>query len=223
MIIKEFDFPIYGIMIIVSVIAGIAYIFYNLRKELNKQQLIQYSSLFLAFATVGSIGIYSLFGGKVGFTSYAGLVSVIVCAIIYNLIEPKNNIYLKYSIISAPLIYSIGKIGCFLAGCCYGASYSGLLSVTYAADIHHSYFPIQLVESLVFFSLFLMLDLLKNNKYITELTLLICAIFKFLLEYLRYDMRIDEMFIFLFPNQIFSLIVIVVSIGLIIFRNFKKI
>ena len=54
MIIKEFNIPIYGIMIIVSVIAGIAYIFYNLRKELNKQQLIQYSSLFLAFATSGS-------------------------------------------------------------------------------------------------------------------------------------------------------------------------
>ena len=131
---------------------------------------------------------------------------------------PQKNIYLKYAIISLPLIYSIGKIGCFLTGCCYGIEYNGIFSVTYTNELNIPLFPIQALESIVFMIIFLILNTIKKNKQIISITLIICASSKFILDFLRYD----HMKTMITKNQIISIIVIIIGIILIIKKNFKK-
>ena len=46
---------------------------------------------------------------------------------------PSNKTFIKGAIISLPLIYSISKLACFFAGCCFGLPYDGLFSVTYTS------------------------------------------------------------------------------------------
>lgn len=48
--------------------------------------------------------------------------------------------------VALPLGHSIGRIGCFLHGCCHGLTYHGACAAHYATD-NSSYFPIQLVAS----------------------------------------------------------------------------
>ena len=219
MVIGKINAPIYGLLIIVSILIGTLYIVYNLKKEdIKKEYLIYYALLLMVFALFGSLLLTKIISPDSSLTSYAGLISVIACAFIFNKIVPNNNIYLKYSIISLPLIYSIGKIGCFLSGCCYGIAYNGIISVTYTEGLNIPLFPIQLLETIVFLILFIILDRLKKNKYIIEITLITCALSKLLLDFLRYD----HMTKLITKNQIFSFIVILIGILLIIKKNLKK-
>ena len=82
-------------------------------------------------------------------------------------------------------MYAIGKIGCFLVGCCYGIKYSGIFSVVYNYSLHApvgvSLFPIQLVESIVFLLIFIyMLNKKLQNKFNTQ-TIGISLCVKFIL------------------------------------------
>lgn len=54
--------------------------------------------------------------------------------------------------VSLPLAHGVGRIGCFLHGCCHGRVYEGCCAVHYAIP-DASYFPIQLVESFANFVL----------------------------------------------------------------------
>jgi len=219
MIINKFNFPIYGIMILISIIVGILYVVYNIKDKLTKEHLFYFSILFLAFCFFGSLSLTRIIIHENGLSSYAGFISVILCAIIFEKILPNNNIYLKYSIISLPLIYAIGKIGCFLAGCCYGIEYNGIFSVTYTNGLNIPLFPIQIVETIVFMIIFIILNKLKNSNFIIELTLLTCSLSKFLLDFLRYD----HMTKLITKNQIISIIIFIISILLIIRKqNLKK-
>ena len=111
-----------------------------------------------------------------------------------------------------PLMYAIGKIGCFLVGCCYGVEYSGPFNVVYnysldaPKGIH--LFPIQLVETIVFTIIFLIINKIdKKNKRI-YLTFIICAISKFILDFLRFR----EISKILSINQIVSIIFLILGI-----------
>lgn len=60
----------------------------------------------------------------------------------------------------APLMYSISKIGCLLAGCCRGFCYDGPMDLIYHNSGTTGYFPVQIVESLCFLIVFLLWFLL---------------------------------------------------------------
>ncbi len=218
MIINKINFPIYGTLIMLSIIAGIIYNVINLKKEkLNKEYILYYALLFVTCCLLGTIVINKLVDNNWGLSSYYGLISVIGCALIFNKIVPKDNIYLKYAIISLPLIYSIGKIGCFFAGCCYGIEYDHILSVTYTFGLNTPLFPIQALEAIIFFILFLILNHFKNKKNINEITIIVCATFKLLLDFLRYE----HMSKLITKNQIISLILIVIATIMITKKNLK--
>ncbi len=126
----------------------------------------------------------------------------ISCKKVFNIISP-----------CIPLMYSLGKIGCFLAGCCIGFKYSGFGAVTYNysqfVTNEFSYFPVQIIESIVFFGIFIfMMKLSKESKgQIFSKCLIASGSCKFLLEFLR----IRENVSFLSINQIFCLLLIVIG------------
>ena len=118
-----------------------------------------------------------------------------------------------------PLMYAVGKIGCFLVGCCYGIEYSGPFSIVYKYSMNDingiSLFPVQIVESIVFMIIFIITIVRKIDIY---KLILMCSISKFLLDFLRF--KNNNMI--LSVNQIGCLFIIVISLILIYKSNEKK-
>lgn len=225
MIIPKQTFPFYGILIITSMLAGLLYVFIILKKEkYNDKNIYLYTILYISFAlTIGKLFTIAATGFKysfleAGLSSYGGLIGVILASIIFELILPTNKQTIKYTIISLPLTYAIGKIGCFIAGCCYGIPYSGIFHVIYKDGLNIPQFPIQILETIVFIIIFIICHKLRNNKNIIYITAFISILAKFLLDFLRYE-HIKET---LSTNQIFSIILIVIMIVVYIFKSKGK-
>ena len=115
------------------------------------------------------------------------ILDVVIAAIVFEKILPINGKIIKYTILSLPLVYGLSKIACFIVGCCGGIPYEGLLKVKYAHALNIWQFPIQFVETIVFLLIFVFGQYLKNNKNINYIVLFLVSIFKFLLDFFRYD------------------------------------
>ena len=93
-----------------------------------------------------------------GFVFYGGLMGGIAGAFIYARQFHLPFIPLLQTVIPAlPLVHAFGRIGCFLAGCCYGIPCSGPLCVVFphspVAPPNTPLFPVQLLESALLFLL----------------------------------------------------------------------
>lgn len=94
-----------------------------------------------------------------------------------------------------PLFHAFGRIGCFLAGCCYGMEYDGVFSVTFenspAAPNGVPLLPIQLIEAFGNFLLFVIFTLLFLRNFprlsLSGLYLSCYAVMRFVLEFFRGD------------------------------------
>jgi len=212
MIIPKFNFPFYGIIIIFSIFVGIIYIYYNLKKEgCNNKQILLYFIMYITFAFIcGKIYTVFAYGESniltAGLSAYGGLVGVVVAAIIFEKILYTEGKIIKYTILSLPLVYGLTKIGCSIVGCCGGIPYDGIFKVKYSNILNIWQFPIQMVETIVFLSLFIVCQLLNKNKNINYITLFLVTIFKFALDFFRYE----HTNILITRNQIFSIVIIII-------------
>lgn len=96
--------------------------------------------------------------------------------------------------VSVPLFHTFGRIGCFLGGCCYGIECSvGFVYTQNPIEIANGVrrFPVQLLEALFCFLLFLTLFTLLRRGLckgkLLALYLAVYAVGRFLLEFLRGD------------------------------------
>ncbi len=212
MIIPKINFPFYGIIIVLSILVGMYYIYSNLRKDkFDNKQILMYFIMYVAFAFVfGKIytSLVYLESGflEAGLSAYGGLVGVVIAAIIFEKIIPTNGSITKYTILSLPLVYGLTKVACSIVGCCGGIPYTGLFKVKYLNALNIWQFPIQIVEVITFIVLFLILNRFKNNKYISYIVLIFVSIIKFLLDFLRYE----HLNILITRNQIFSILLLVI-------------
>jgi phosphatidylglycerol:prolipoprotein diacylglycerol transferase len=102
---------------------------------------------------------------------------------------------IEAAVTGMPLFHAFGRIGCFLAGCCYGMPYDGAFSVTFenalAAPNGVALLPVQLIESGLNFLLFGVLAafFLKNKPRlsITGLYFVCYSVIRFILEFFRGD------------------------------------
>ena len=91
-----------------------------------------------------------------------------------------------------PFSIAIGRIGCFLGGCCRGIPHNGLLSVTYSDGIPR--YPSQLFEAAfhivagVTFLVFVRRGIFKSRIFATYL--IAYGVFRFLSEFIRETPRI---------------------------------
>ena len=200
------DLPIYSLIILIAFLINIDVIcFISYKKNRFNYDLI-YLLIFEHIGMIFGAKLYSFFSNpakynyqfdlfKIGFSSVGAVIGIIIMSVIYiKLFKSSIKLIIETFICSIPLIYSIGKIACFLTGCCYGIEYSGPLSITYQYSPNNingiSLFPVQLFESIVFFLLFLIsfnmvLKDKLNNKSIGIFTIII-FICKFLLDFLRF-------------------------------------
>lgn len=214
MIINKFDFPIYGFFIILSLTIGMIFNYIYLRKNnINKEKIILFILLLITYSIFGGILLNSLLNrniSQIGLSSYGGAIEIIVATIIFEKMTCSKGIYIKSAILSLPLIYSISKLACFFAGCCFGIPYNGIFSVTYSEGLNIPLFPVQLAETITFLGVFVFCILNRKRKNIIEITMILSAIAKFLLDFLRYSHTRQIISI----NQVISLGFVVIGVFL---------
>ena len=111
-----------------------------------------------------------------------------------------------------PLGHAIGRIGCFLNGCCYGKAYTGPLSIVY--PVHGALvrvFPTWFVESAFCFALFCFFRYFcktRKRGIRTAEYFIAYSVFRFFLEFLRGD-EIRGVYGALSVSQIISILTLV--------------
>lgn len=187
------EIPIYGIFILISLIVNIIIInFITPKERLTKNDIFCCSilntlAIFVGGKILNMIQTQNNSFWHAGFSSYGGVIGSNISIIVFAKLYKKDyKELLNIAIINLPMMYCISKLGCFFYGCCNGIEYNGLGAVSYC-DSNKTYFPVQFMESLFNFVIFVILikKYSKTKNSIIGLTFLLCGIAKFGCEFLR--------------------------------------
>lgn len=182
--------------------------------------------------------------GSSGFVVYGGIISGVLCCMFYTKI--KKLPFLEYFDLVMPeiaLAQGFGRLGCFLAGCCYGRETDGVFGVMFPegsmAPSGVRLIPTQLISSAGdFINMAILLFVAARFGYtacmqkkkagehvkrhlcagdIGSLYMIIYGIGRFLIEFLRNDYR-GEIGIFS-TSQFISLFIVLFGVGLMVFNH----
>ena len=139
-----------------------------------------------------------------GFVFYGGLAGGLALLLVpLKLHHIDIFLYIRHFIFLIPWIHAWGRIGCHLAGCCYGRPWQGAMAVIYpAASLAPSgvaLFPVQLTEAvglLIIAGGVFWLDIRKGYRHTVAIYLLFYSIWRFILEYFRDDAARGSFWIF---------------------------
>lgn len=164
-----------------------------------------------------------------GFVFYGGLIFGLIFVFIGGKIHKINTVlFIREFIFLIPLIHGFGRIGCFMAGCCYGVPYHGHGAVIFPENSYAipgiELFPIQIVEAVLLFciaALILFLRIKNNFHYTVELYFILYGITRFILEFYRYD-AIRGVYFGFSTSQWISIVMLLVALGLLITSKIQK-
>jgi len=150
-------------------------------------------TFFLIFSARDKLGVYSKelnfwFGG--GFVFYGGLIFGLITAILYLKIK-KEHKFQDLSLLGPGLVlgHAVGRLGCFLAGCCYGSVCHLGQHISFLAFVER--YPVQLMEAMGLFGIYFILtnELKKREESERAIYLyFFCySVLRFFLEFLRGD------------------------------------
>jgi len=172
---------------------------------------LMYILLNLDFFLKDPLEIFKLWHG--GLVWYGGFIAGLLSAVFY--LKRNNAPILKTLDLAAPFIalaHSIGRIGCFLNGCCYGRPVSWGV---YFPQHYERLIPAQLISSIDLLAIFIILRFLEERPHrpgsIVVYYLLFSSLERFLAEFLRDDSARN-----FFGLTIFQLISIVIFISALI-------
>lgn len=160
--------------------------------------------------------------GSSGLVVYGGIIGGILAAVVYCRIK-KINFWDVFDLVlpSVAVAQGFGRIGCFMAGCCYGKE----THAWYGIAFHHSQYapngvkmiPTQLLSSagmfLIAFVLFAYAKYAKKSGQIGAMYMILYSIGRFLVEFLRGDLVRGFVGV-LSTSQFISLFIIVIGIFL---------
>lgn len=132
-----------------------------------------------------------------GFVVYGGIIMGVLFAILYCRWNKMRFIqYFDLAMPSVALAQGFGRIGCFLAGCCYGRETDAWYGMTFSESMFApsaAVIPTQLISSAANLINFLILVIFaRNNKKagrVGALYMINYSIGRFLIEFLRNDPR----------------------------------
>jgi len=235
---KEIIIGSYGLLIIISLFLSASLTFVLAQKknyfiaDIIEYILLIFSGGFLFALIVGLLytrGIEKINNMySIPLISWGGFTGVIIVIVIFKLAW-KTEVLKLLDLISPgyALALSIGRIGCFMGGCCYGKHTNlscGIYYTHYLAPASHKLqplVPIQLISSLLLFILAIVLVYLflksnsPGNTFITFI--IIYSISRFIIEYFRDDSRYYALN--LSDGQIFSILMFIAGIILIFRKN----
>jgi phosphatidylglycerol:prolipoprotein diacylglycerol transferase len=138
-----------------------------------------------------------------GFVFYGGLIqaAIVVLVLYLSNLKIKNHLdlYSREYIAALLLGHAVGRIGCFLVGCCYGIA------------VNQVVLPVQLIESVALFILFKRMPKNKNLFQNIKWYFVSYAVLRFVLEFLRADPERGVIGIFS-TSQFISLVILTIII-----------
>ena len=240
------ELPSYGLMILLGIACGVLLLYFRARSKSFDFQDALFALFygiigaalgsklfFLAQALPEIIAhadeifsdfslVLSLLTG--GFVFYGGLIGGVAGVWIYSRQYhlPFFSLF-EFLIPALPLMHGFGRIGCFLAGCCYGIPCNGPICVVFelssVAPLHTPLFPVQLLESALLFLLtaFLLIyeSRAKEPRSLVGWYLLLYGIIRMITEYFRGD-EIRGFFLFFSTSQWISLALIIIAVIMLI-------
>lgn len=229
----------YGLMIGLGVMCAILMGYFRAKgKGLSQDAIIDLSILLLIFGFLGAKVLYVLVSlpafladplsvlGNEGFVVYGGIIGGVCAALVY--CRRKKIYFLDYFDLLAPsvaLAQGFGRIGCFLAGCCYGQETTSALGVVFPvgsmAPAGVKLLPTQLFSSagdfLIAAVLLLFARKSKRRGDVGALYLVLYGVGRFAVECLRNDVR-GEVF-FLSTSQFISIFAVLGGILLFVLNR----
>ena len=237
----------YGLLIALGLVAGTIYFtrFAKLKgiSEQKAIDLVFYTVLFgfigarvlyvllnISYFVSNPIDIFKVWEG--GLVFFGGLIGGVAASLVFISKNKMGNAWVIADILAPSLVLAhfFGRIGCFFAGCCYGDSCDGPLSVTFSdknslAPIGVPLLPTQLFEAALLVVLFVFLHFyskgVKNAGKVLSLYILIYGVGRFIIEFFRGDDR--GAFILGFsPAQAISFILVGLGLYIWFLKNAKN-
>lgn len=224
----HFSLPSYAVMAMLAAFASVIFLYFRIdRFELQFNCFLSMSLLCALYGVLGSRVLFvvsripwlmfnfslnnaliTIIGG--GFVFYGGLLGVLFGIKTYCKKHSLNLHKVLNCVTPAiPLFHAIGRVGCFLSGCCYGKELSspmvmfGVLKVTRI--------PTQLIEAVFEMSLFIVILILgrhKTNYNLLKIYMTSYAVFRFIIEFWRGD-TLRGFFLGISTSQIVSICIII--------------
>ncbi len=163
-----------------------------------------------------------------GFVVYGGIIGGTLAAFLY--CRKKKLDFLKYFDLVMPsiaLAQGFGRIGCFLAGCCYGKETDSIFGIVFKnsnfAPNGVKLIPTQLISSAGNFLIMAILLIFARKQRqpgkVGALYLILYSIGRFVVEYMRNDYR-GEVFGIMSTSQFISIFIL--ALGIVLFTIFHK-
>ena len=234
----------YGLMMAIGFITAIIGALYMAKKKgLIKNAIIDIALLALASGLLGAKILYcivnikkviknpSMIVANGGFVVYGGILFAILACYIYS--KKSRLDFFTYADIILPHLFiaqGFGRIGCFLAGCCYGMEYDGIGHIIFESSIfapnHTPLFPSQLCSSAfdMIMGIILITLLYKTNLkkgITTSLYLLSYGFGRFCIEFVRGDIE-RGMIVGITTSQFISIFVVLFGMAIFIIANEKQ-
>lgn len=132
--IGKLNVPGYGFMIGIGFIVALLVGEYRAKKKgLNQESVIDMAIIAILCGFLGAKLLYIIVNlqefieapgsilGRAGFVVYGGIIAGVLCCLLYCHIKKLSFLqYFDLIIPEAAIAQGFGRIGCFLAGCCYG-------------------------------------------------------------------------------------------------------
>ena len=223
----QFTLPSYSVLAAIGVFFVLIFLFF--RTDKFGVKFTDFLMMFVVCAVFGAIGARAVFvisripwlalnfsvenvvntvlGG--GFVYYGGLFGVLLgiwvyakifhfdAAPVYNMVAP-----------AVPLFHVFGRIGCLLAGCCYGFKLPAAINV---GGVVIDHFPTQIIESgfnlVLFLAIYLLQKKFEKANWM-RIYLISYAIFRFIIEFTRGD-ELRGFFFGLSTSQILSIVILI--------------
>lgn len=244
--IGSFTIYTYGFCIAMGALLGFLYMYWQGKKQ-YKLTFDQSNNLFILLVLGGVVGgklfmifedpsLYlsqpkKLFSGS-GFVFYGSLLTTIPVMLWYfkKIKVPVLGMLDVMAVVTC-IVHGFGRIGCFMAGCCYGLPTDGFLSVVFtnpvcqAEPLHTPLYPTQLFEAAFIFSILIVLLLLKKKKnfdgQLFLIYLMVYAIGRGILEIFRGDIERGFLIENILSNSQF-ISILVISVALYFYIRLNK-
>lgn len=235
--IAGFDISSYSVMAVLGMSAAMIFIF--IRADRRKLDFFETALFFILIAMLAALGAWfmyvvvtafqiphfwrlllespSSFFRKVGigFVFYGGLFGILGGIGIFRRIVPNDTDGLVLASVPAiPLFHMFGRVGCYLAGCCYGRKIGGIIV------------PVQLYEAFgnaVIFTVLLIAEhYRKDSEKQLGLYMVMYGVMRFMLEFLRGDEIRGHLWL-LSTSQWLSIVIVIPAGIVLLCRSHGKI
>ena len=232
--------PSYGVMAFIGGFLVLFFLFFRLEKY--NIEFLDFLRLFIVAMIGGFVVSKALFAltlipwlvenftvenlltliPRSGYVYYGGLFGVLLALWLATKKDKVKQHRVFLMIIPAiPLFHCFGRIGCMMAGCCYGIEIRNHIQFGF---LKFDRMPVQLIEAgyeLFLFLLFIVLEKVASSLYTLENYLVLYAIFRFVIEFYRGDEVRGLWTLGLSTAQIISIIIVIMVIFRIILRRLR--